>query len=259
MEQRRTDYRETMASVKVADASLENIRAALSRDLPEFYPALAPHDGTFVVCASGPSLPQFLDEIRKERELRRPICAVNGAHDFLCENGIEPDYFLTVDPRAMPQNLKRINDHTVYLLSSRCHPSVYDALAGKKIVQFHSWQDGDSVPELAGKQVIGGGTTSGLRAITIGYLMGHAKFVCYGLDSCLAEDRKTKRFTGEQAGKVVDRIIGGRTFYCNVAMALQADEFQEYYGVFPDITIDVKGDGLIAAIIAERKKRGLRC
>jgi hypothetical protein len=34
-------------------------------------------------------------------------------------------------------------------------------------------------------------------------------------------------------------------------MAQQANEFQMLYGVMPDITIEAKGPGLIAAIIDE--------
>jgi hypothetical protein len=77
----------------------------------------------------------------------------------------------------------------------------------------------------------------------------------YGLDSCLSDDRKTKRFTGEEAGAIVDVIVGDKTFYCNHAMAQQANEFQEIYKVM-DVHIEVKGNGLIAMILEERKRLG---
>jgi hypothetical protein len=37
-------------------------------------------------------------------------------------------------------------------------------------------------------------------------------------------------------------------------MAQQANEFQMVYTVMPDITVEAKGPGLIAAIINERKR-----
>jgi hypothetical protein len=48
-----------------------------------------------------------------------------------------------------------------------------------------------------------------------------------------------------------------RKFTCNAAMAQQANEFQMIYSVMPEITVEAKGPGLIAAIIEERRKMAL--
>jgi len=243
------------------ESNAANILSSLARGLPELSPALCRHDGTFAIAASGPSLPQFVDEIKRERENGRPICAINGAHDFLCDNGLEPDLFLSVDPReTIVPNTKRKNQNTIYLLASRCHPALFDHLSDCKVMLWHSWsyeKECEAFRE-KGKAAIGGGTTSGLRAINVAYVMGFRKVVLYGMDSCLADDRKTKRFTGEIADKqILDVIVGGKRFWCNPPMAQQANEFQELYSAMPDLTIEAKGDGLIATILQERRKRGL--
>lgn len=234
-----------------------NIRSALARGLPSVLPALCSHDGTFVLAASGPSLPLFIEAIRAEQANGRPVCAVNGAYDFLVDNGIAPNLFLTVDPRPMPQNVTKPQGETVFLLASRVNPEVFDRLKEHKVMLWHSFGSLDEAKAYKGNPSIGGGSTSGMRAITVGYILGYRKFVLYGMDSCLAEDRLTKRFTGEQAGQVIDVIVGDRTFYCNGAMAQQANESQELVQTFPDIKLDFKGDGLLAAIWAERKRLGL--
>jgi hypothetical protein len=230
-----------------------NIRSALARGLPTISPGLCRHDGTFVVVGSGPSMPSLVEEIRAEQSHGRPICAVKGAHDFLCESGITPDLFLCVDPRDRTENIQRANDATIYLMASRCSPVMFDHLAARKVMLWHSFGSLDEAQAYKGHPSIGGGSTSGMRAITVGYVLGFRKFVLYGMDSCLAPDRLTKRFTGEQAGQVIDVIVNGRTFYCNGAMAQQANEFQELFSTFPDIQIEAKGDGLIAAILEARK------
>lgn len=252
------DYKQTASTLQVygGEAVLDNVRSALERGLPEIRPAFVAHDGHLVIVGSGPSLPQFLGELRHEREKGRPICAIKGAHDFLIENDIIPELFLTIEAQDKTHQLKLKNENTVYLLASRVHQAVFDHLKGCNVVLWHSWASTELFKELNGKVKIGGGTTSGLRAITLGYVLGFRNFVLYGFDSCLAEDGKTKRFTGEHAGMVVDRWVAGRRFLCNGAMALQADEFQELYKVMPDMKIDVKGDGLIAAIVAERRRLG---
>lgn len=236
------------------ESNSANIKSALGRGLPEVTPALCAHDGTFVVAASGPSLPSFVDQIKDEQRQGRPICAVNGAYDHLVKNGVYPNLALTVDPRPMPDNFSQPHEDTIFLLASRANPEVFDRLKDSKVMLWHSYGSLDEAKAYKGRPSIGGGSTSGMRAITMGYILGFRNFVLYGMDSCLAEDRLTKRFTGEQAGQVVDVIVGGRTFYCNGAMAQQANEFQELFRTFPGIQIEAKGDGLIAAILAERKK-----
>jgi uncharacterized Rossmann fold enzyme len=201
-------------------------------------------------------MPSFIDEIKEHRKAGRPIVAVKAAHDFLCENGVEPDLWVNLDPRDRTSGIQRANDHTVYMVASRCPPITFEHLKGKKILLWHSWTDSPEQKALGpGKLAIGGGTTSGMRAINIGYILGYRKFVLYGYDSCNRADG-IKRFTGEKTGPTLDVYIGAekRKFTCNAAMAQQANEFQMVYTVMPDISVEAKGPGLIAAIIEERRK-----
>lgn len=260
-----------------AEGNSDHIRSALARGLPEFQPALCAHDGHMVIVGSGPSLPSFVDEIMEERGKGRTICAINGAHDFLCGHGIEPDLFVSCDPRiTVLSNIQKTSEKPKYLLASRCHPSLFD-LKGKQVVVWHSfssktdaatnppkpmmtWDDfepDDECEVWKGRLGVGGGSTSGLRAIYLAYLMGYRRIILYGMDSCLAEDRHTKRFSGENVGTgmVVDVIVGGRRFWCNGALAKQATEFQPIINQLPGLVVDVKGDGLLAAIMSERRKR----
>jgi hypothetical protein len=49
----------------------------------------------------------------------------------------------------------------------------------------------------------------------------------------------------------------GETFYCNAAMALQAEHFQTYYDYLPDSHYYGFGHGLIQAIIKKREQNGI--
>jgi hypothetical protein len=245
---------------------LDAIRRNGKRGFPDLPPAIIGHDGTLVLVGSGWSAPTFIEDIRKERERGRPILAVKGAHDLLCENGIIPDLFVSVEPRDRRGNLKHKNQHTVYLLASRVSPEVFDHLSDCKVMIWHSWGHESEIEAVReqSKFAIGGGSTSGLRAIAVGYLFfGFRNFVLYGYDSCNAPDGTTKRFDGSQTGITKPVIVGegehSRTFICNYAMAAQAEDFQKVtYGLFQDIHIEAKGDGLIAAILEDRKRRGYR-
>lgn len=246
----------TVQAAGTPEELCSNIRSALARGLPELTPAPTSHDGTFVCVASGWSMPSFINEIRAQREMGRPIVAVKAAHDYLCDHGITPDIWVNLDPRDRTSGIQKANDHTVYFVASRCPPITFDHLKDRKIILWHSWSDGPECKALpGGKLAVGGGTTSGMRAINIGYLLGYRKFMLYGYDSCNDAEGK-KRFTGEMTGPTLDVYVGAekRKFTCNAAMAQQANEFQMLYAVMPDITVEAKGPGLIAAIIDERKR-----
>jgi hypothetical protein len=236
-----------------------NVQAALARNLPELAPSPIIHDGTMICVGSGPSMPSMVEAIRAEREAGRPILAVKGAHDFLCRHELPPDLWLCVDPRDRSSLLAEANDFTTYLLSSRCDASMFDALAARRVLLCHTWGEVEDCPEYRGKLLLGGGSTSGLRAVTVAYVLGFRKVVLYGYDSCLAPDKRTKRFTGEGVPEegVLDVIVGGQRFWANGAMAKQAMDFQDIYKVMPDIHLDVKGGGLLAAILENRREREL--
>ena len=228
----------------------------MERGLPELAPAPCSHDGSFVIVGSGPSLPDHIEDLKREQLAGRPLCAIKGSHDLLIDHGITPNLFVSVEPRKRP--LKHLSENTIYLLASRCSPDLFDQLKDYKVLIWHAWSEEAECDEFKGQFAIGGGSTSGIRAIFVGYVLGFRKFILYGMDSCLAGDKKTKRFSGETVGDgwITDIIVGGRRFWCNGAMAQQAIEFQHIYTSLPDINIYPKGDGLITAIINERKKRG---
>jgi hypothetical protein len=248
-------------TVQAAGTAMElcsNICSALGRGLPELTPTPIKHDGTFVCVASGWSMPDFVEEIRAHRRAGRPIVAIKAAHDFLCENGIEPDMWVNLDPRDRTSGIQKANDRTVYLVASRCPPVTFDYLKGKNVWLWHSWAEGPEMQAIGpGKLAVGGGTTSGLRAINIGYLLGFRNFVLYGYDSCNRADG-LKRFTGEFTGPSIDVHVGGPTgkkFNCNMAMAQQANEFQKLFEVMGDINVDARGPGLIAEIMRVRHEQ----
>lgn len=240
----------------------EHIESAIARGLPEFKPALCVNDGTFVIAGSGPSIAAFPDEIKEQRANGRPICAINGAHDWLIDQGLEPDLFLSIDPRDWKHDVTKVPQNTIYMLASRCSPIMFDFLKDRYVMVFHAASKEDENAVLRKHKIqaaVGGLSTSGLRAINVGYFMGFRKFVLYGIDSCNAPDGITKRINGALTGQTMDVVVGGpggRTFICNVAMAKQAEDFQHVYEMMPDITIEARGDGLIAAIIQERKRQG---
>ena len=248
----------TVQAAGTEEELCSNIRSALARGLPELTLAPTKHDGNMVLVASGWSMPDYIDEIKAHRKAGRPIVAIKATHDFLVENGVEPDLWINLDPRDRTGGIKHLNDHTTYLPASRCPPSTFDYLKGKKVLLWHSWAPGPEMEAIGPNKIaIGGGTTSGLRAVNIGYILGYRNFTMYGYDSCNSPDGR-KKFCGATPGATVDIWVGGPTgkkFNCNMAMAQQANEFQKLFEVMPDLNLNVKGPGLIAEIMRVRHQR----
>lgn len=236
-----------------------NIAYSTSLGLPELAMAPCRNGGKFIICGSGPSLAEHIEEVRKDQEDGYPICAIKGAYDYLRDHGITPDMFVSVEPRRRP--VKNPSKKTIYLMASRCNREDIDELREKgcTILLWHSWSNQEA-PLSEGKFAIGGGSTSGLRAVNIAYVLGFLKIKMYGMDSCLGK-KGEKRILCDPMPDYVEKTdvtVGDRTFICNMAMAAQAQDFQNIYGVMPDIQIESVGDGLISAIIEERKKKGLQ-
>lgn len=234
------------------DGIKDNIAYSCSLGLPELQPAPVTHGGRVVIVGSAPSLKDNIESIREEKA---PIIAVKGAYDYLRDHGITPDAYLSVEPRYRP--VKNPSKDSVYLLSSRVHKSVFDELKGHHILLWHSWSDeSNEVP--SGKISIGGGSTSGLRAVNVAYVLGFRQITFYGMDSCLGEsgEKRVDQDPLKNSVKTIPVIVGGNKFTCNMAMAAQAQDFQNIYEVM-DVTMEVKGGGLLAAILEERRKQGL--
>jgi hypothetical protein len=142
------------------------------------------------------------------------------------------------------------------MIASQCHPAMFDNLDGYQVTLWHPYvKKGQDRPK--NSMLIGGGTTSGLRAISLFYVLGYRQFELFGFDSC--NDGKLLRVNGEGL-KDGDKLIQvkidpqGEIFHCNTAMALQAEHFQTYYEYLPDATFNGHGHGLIQAIIKKREQ-----
>lgn len=138
---------------------------------------------------------------------------------------------------------------------------MFDYLKDRKVLIWHAASAPDEqhlMRSMGVKYMLGGTSTSGLRAVNMAYYMGYRKVVLYGMDSCNAADGVTKRVDGSLTGQTVEVVVGitGRKFTCNIAMAQQAKDFQQLWTMMPDIGVEIVGDGLLKAILDERKRLG---
>ena len=238
------------------DILFANMDAAIARGYPQVKQAQEAKTGAILLVASAPSVKGQLELIKKMKAAGSPIVAIKGAHDWLIENGVMPDYALAIDPQEHRIAFYKPQASVHYMIASQCHPAMFDNLDGYQVTIWHPYvKKGQDRPKNC--MLIGGGTTSGLRAISLFYVLGYRQFELFGFDSC--NDGELLRVNGDglkDGDKLIEVKIdpNGETFECNTAMALQAEHFQTYYDYLPDATFNGHGRGLIQAIIKKRNQ-----
>ena len=136
--------------------------------------------------------------------IKRPIVTVSGAHDFLVERGVIPDFHVDCDPREHKvKMLKMPQKETTYLMATVCHPSWWEALKGQNIKLWHliNGNDMETVSWVAKnhpegmKSMIGGGSTVGMRAMNVMAVLGFRRFNFHGMDCSYTTQRNAGEHT----------------------------------------------------------------
>lgn len=237
------------------DAILNNIRHAMSLNLPEMGCAVVRNNGDFIICGSGPSIEGELESIRQWKSQEAPVCSLNDSHDYLINKGIIPDIQLMLDPTEQLADRVTPQEGVIYLIASQCHAKVFEKLKGFAVVLWHAWAMVGEENIIGERMRVGGATTVGLRALNVGYLLGFGKFHLYGLDSSLKEDKL--RITGEGAKTTMQIVCGDRKFLTNPAMAGQANDVSQAIEHFDGkIRVKAYGDGLLQHVLKERERLG---
>lgn len=246
------------------DVMIEQATENLKRGLPQFA-EIPGHTIEALIVGGGPSLSECLPNLRLRKQRGGVIYALNGAHDWLIERNIVPDFHVLLDAR--PDNVcfvQRPHKNVAYLVAAQCHSSIYEALRGFEVVQWIACTDSPENDQKLASQfpempimLVGGGATVGLKTMNLAYLAGHRKISLFGMDSSYRGEAnhaypqplndKESRITVHAAGK---------DFICAPWMAKQATEFQAQARqlIQAGCRITVTGDGLIPWIAKQWSK-----
>lgn len=209
-----------------------------------------PHDRVAVLCGSGPSLADTLDEIRERAARGETVFGLNAAAGFLAENGIRPAYQVIADARDATADLIGPADH--HLFASQVSPLCF----GRKTraTLWHMIIDGidDVLPDYDDDYcLIGGGSSIGCTALYLAFAMGYRKFAAYGYDSSYRGDKHhamPQALNDEEA--VIDMSFKGVAYQISLTMRGQCKTF---FGAARHLqsqgcTIEVHGDGILPAM-----------
>lgn len=211
----------------------ETIRAQIAACHARGLPNAVQKGPVLNIVATGPSA-------RALPPLDGPVCAVNGALALVPN----PDYYAACDPQeAVVEFLRDPPAGTTYLIASKCHPAVFDALADREVGY---WDLDDYVP---------GGIASApsitLAAMNLFVERGWRRFAVWGWDCCYGPDGA--HHAGSQPASTsepMDVTVGDRVFSTNRTWVHECESAGRQLAVYDYLHIEVviHGDSMLKAI-----------
>ncbi len=257
---------------KLVIPAAENIKHAATLGLKEL--EMEPvRRGKIIIVGSGPSV---LDHIEKIREFKsdpaNQVFAVNRAHGLLIKNGIIPDGALVfeIEKRAY-EFLEGPQDSCTYYICSICDPYAFEQLKNNKCYVWHCWSDiwehlkalhegfgkRSETGQIAAPLMVGGGFTTFLRTLTVGFILGWRDFELFGVESSYEHEHThffgTPDYGGERMpcyAKVLnptpENPQGLKKYESKAYLIRQADEFRAHCEAWhKDFKLRVWGNGLL--------------
>lgn len=202
----------------------ENLDATFKRGYTPFVPAETKNENPVSLVGAGSSLASTYKDIVGD------IMTCNSAHDFLIGKGIIPKYAMFWDANPiMADIIKAPHKDVIYLVASRCHPSLFEKLKGCDVRVWHA-MGGEDVEKFLIKHqkreaMIAGGSSGVTRALFLAGVMGYSEMHLFGV--CDANDGKTTHVIGSLAKQtIIDIRVCGKWWKLAPWMAMQAADFK---------------------------------
>lgn len=205
------------------------------------------HDRVALLCGSGPSLADSLEEIKARAAEGATVYAMNGAAKFLHDNGLTADFQVMIDPRPITATL--VGPAKAHMFASQCHPDTF--AAAPDAILWHLQIEGidDLLPQYDEPfTLLGGAASVGNTATCLAYALGHRTMHIYGYDSshrgAAGHAFHQPINDGDPLAKV---LFNGREYLTSLTMKLQAERFQQTARLLEDVgcKIHVHGSGLL--------------
>lgn len=199
-----------------------------------------------VVCY-GPSLNDTWEQVRGFEH----IITCSGAHAFMVSRGVIPEWHVEVDPRAHKTALIGPPHADVqYLIASTCHQAVFDHLEGYQVKLWHVFDcKEDALRTLPrGEWALTGGSSVGLRALTIARFLGFTDLHVFGMDGCEGATGKHAAAHPSQPKDHSLTVYNGVEYRTTASMLECARQTWHELNQMPDVRATFYGEGLVQAM-----------
>lgn len=217
-----------------------NVIHALSLGLTEAHPAKFPRSQPHLkVIAGGPSA--------RQAPLDGATLTVNNALQLFTDAGKAPTYWAGCDPQAhLADFLHDAPANTIYLVCSKCDPSVFEALRDRKVILWHI--DDPCVWDLVEhRSPVQTACSITLTSFSLMRMLGYETFETWGWDGCYMDG---KHHANDQihVGNDIEIVVGDKTFQTTTNWALETQDADDKI-VGHGHRVTIRGGGMIGAIL----------
>jgi hypothetical protein len=208
------------------------------------------HNLTAILCGSGPSIADFIEEIKAKQKAGGVVFAMNGCAKYLFDHGIYPEYQVICDARE--ENVDLIGPAQEYLFASQVHPKLFEKVPEARLWHLQIGDIEEYFPDYPRSYaLIGGAASVGNTATCLAYAMGYRKLDIYGYDSC---HKNTESHAFRQPLNDGEPCLwtefNGKKYLASFTMKHQAEKFQDTARALQQIGVEINvyGDGLLPDI-----------
>jgi len=265
----RFQFRSTDARVNIDKEEshahiVENAKLGLENVVPH-----TPQDIEVMMVCGGQSILDFKDEIIAKRAEGMPLITMNGTYGLMLDWGLKPSMQCIIDGREFNERfayeVPGETDDCVYMISTHCHPKVFEKLPHDRTYAWSVSLDKEGVDltkEHYGEMYTDwypcpGGSTVALRTICLLRMLGFNKIHIYGMDSCNFDSSGHHAYEQKEndGRKHFEMTVARGTekekkFQMEDWQVFQAQEFKQMIPrVLMDCDLAVYGNGVIAYML----------
>jgi uncharacterized Rossmann fold enzyme len=238
---------------------IANVKHALNLPFPCVEGQIA-IDANRHVCivGGGASARDAIAELKQRKNVGQEIWALDGAWQWLSAADVTPDAHVLLSPDRERAELVPTEKDVTLLYASQCHPDVFARAAktSRRITVWHPMIDGiRTVVGSRSAAFIGGGSTLGMRAITLAYILGYRNIHLFGFDSSYRGEENAESISNDNDQRIkveIDKLI----FASSPQLAQQINEFRTLMQKLAPqgVVVTMHGDGLLPYVAAKMQR-----
>jgi hypothetical protein len=219
------------------------------------------HERLAVLACFGPSLRETWPAIAMAQVNGADIFTVSGSHQFLIDRGVIPVAHMDCDPREHKAFQFGEPDHRVkYWIGSCVHPTYIKRLEGHDVTLWHCYNK-EASREIfkldPGHEMVVGGGSIGLRALSVLYCQGYRRFEIHGMDSCSSSSGEHHAgFHYAKYPGVAEIQCGDKWFLATAIHVAYARYFFKSQKMLKGATFAFHGNGLLAEMVKQGQMPG---
>src|ERR1700692_424273 len=236
------EFQQTIDWQEWRETCIPRLKYAAKQEIPHL-PELLPHKGKMAIVGGGPSVSNYIEQIKQFRvnDLDN-LMSINAAHNWLIEHGIIPRIHVIseFDVEDIPIALGGLPHRDVtYYLSSSCHTNLFRQFNGYKCVLWHPFMPMQGYQQAISRYfknefMVMSGFATFFKSLAIATILGFRDFELFGLDSSFEgsshvgdyvianKEPRISVWAADQWGKKLKK------FTTQGGLAFQAKEFLEF-------------------------------